>query len=88
MKIEARLAALGHLTIAAIVAADAHDCRTIARTLRVAQAFKDFADRADPPGTGEHLEALLETLAAARREAPRSEPCEKIVSSHAALAAF
>lgn len=88
MEIKARLAALEHLVIAAIVAGDAKDGRTIAATCRVAQAFQDFANRADPPGTGDYLEALLQTLRAARCEPPRGEPGDKIVPLHAALATF
>lgn len=85
MEIEARLAALEHLVIAAIVAADAHSGRAIAPTLRVAEAFKDFAHRSDPPWTAEYLEALLQTLRAARSEvAPRGEPGQKVVTLHAA----
>ena len=78
MEIEARLAALEHLVIAAIVARDAQDGRTIAATTRVAQAFQDFADRSDPPGTVDYLGALLDTLQAAR-----SEPGDKVVPLHA-----
>lgn len=84
MKIEARFAALEHVVIATIVAADAHDGRTIARTMRVAQAFEDFAHRSDPPGTAMCLGALLETLQAAQvRKPPRRKPGDKVIPLHA-----
>jgi hypothetical protein len=82
MKIEARLAALEHLMIAAIIAVDAGDGRSLAATRRVAQPFKDFADRANPPGTGDHLEALLETLRAVGVAPPGRESSKKSVALH------
>lgn len=87
MEIEARLAALEHLVVAAIVARDAQDGRTIAATDRVAQALQDFAGRSDPPGTADYLEALLETLRAARCDKPAGgEPGDKVIPLHAATA--
>ena len=87
MEIEARLAALEHLVIAAIVAADARDSRSIAATARIAHALKHFAHRCDPRGTADRLEALLQTLAAASGGQPAlGQSRKKMLALHAATA--
>lgn len=62
VSVEARLAALEHLVVATLVAARVRVPELPVATARVAEHFRSFAAEHDPPGTVEHLDALLDAL--------------------------